>query len=101
MGHIVNRVSYNSSTNKTLISGFKSESKGIYIYIYIVIVIISYYSLEPFQLTSDSVVITVSLGVLKANKIQFEPSLPIEKRNAIDRAGFGNYLLYLSFLTNF
>ncbi|KTD40172.1 amine oxidase [Legionella parisiensis] len=44
------------------------------------------------------VIITVPLGVLKANKIIFHPSLPEEKRNAIAELKMGNYeKLYLLF----
>ncbi len=39
----------------------------------------------------DQVVIAVPLGVLKANKIQFEPPLPEEKQGAIARIGYGDY----------
>ena len=39
---------------------------------------------------SKFVVISVPLGVLKANKIQFEPELPKDKRDAISSLGFGN-----------
>ena len=38
---------------------------------------------------ADYVVITVPLGVLKAEQIQFNPPLPEEKRLAIKRIGFG------------
>ncbi|KAG1663128.1 hypothetical protein FOA52_000650 [Chlamydomonas sp. UWO 241] len=37
----------------------------------------------------DAVVVTVPLGVLKQNKIAFEPELPEAKRIAIHRLGFG------------
>ncbi len=37
-----------------------------------------------------AVVVTVSLGVLKANRIAFVPDLPGPKRVAIDALGFGN-----------
>ncbi|KTD55590.1 amine oxidase [Legionella santicrucis] len=44
------------------------------------------------------VVITVSLGVLKSNKIIFRPNLPKEKRDAIAQLKMGNYeKLYLLF----
>ena len=36
------------------------------------------------------VIVTVSLGVLKAELISFRPPLPTPKRKAIDRLGFGN-----------
>lgn len=37
------------------------------------------------------VLITVPLGVLKSRQIEFNPSLPLWKLNAIDRIGFGIY----------
>ncbi|CAF1317962.1 unnamed protein product [Adineta ricciae] len=40
---------------------------------------------------ADYVLITVSLGVLKSNTIEFYPSLPQWKLNAINRIGFGYY----------
>ncbi|QEY52088.1 FAD-dependent oxidoreductase [Legionella longbeachae] len=43
-------------------------------------------------------IITVSLGVLKSNKILFRPNLPKEKREAIAQLQMGNYeKLYLLF----
>lgn len=36
---------------------------------------------------ADYVIVTVPLGVLKANKIQFVPSLPTSKQNAIQKIG--------------
>jgi monoamine oxidase len=36
---------------------------------------------------ADYVIVTVPLGVLKANKIQFTPALPIDKQFAIDKIG--------------
>ncbi|KAJ5476656.1 Winged helix-turn-helix transcription repressor DNA-binding [Penicillium sp. IBT 31633x] len=41
------------------------------------------------KLLADHVVFTGSLGVLKQQKIKFEPPLPDWKRGAIDRLGFG------------
>ncbi|CAF1159169.1 unnamed protein product [Didymodactylos carnosus] len=38
----------------------------------------------------DAVLVTVPLGVLKENVIEFEPMLPEWKQSAIDRLGFGN-----------
>ena len=38
---------------------------------------------------ADAVIVTVPLGVLKAETIQFDPGLPVEHRAAIDRLGFG------------
>jgi Flavin containing amine oxidoreductase len=38
---------------------------------------------------ADAVVLSVSLGVLKAQTITFEPELPGEKQDAISRLGFG------------
>ncbi len=37
----------------------------------------------------DRVIVTVPLGVLKADVITFEPPLPADKRQAIERLGFG------------
>lgn len=39
---------------------------------------------------ADRVIVTVPLGVLKANSIQFNPPLSSSKQTAIERAGFGN-----------
>jgi hypothetical protein len=39
---------------------------------------------------ADAVVVTVPLGVLKREKIQFEPPLSGRKKKAIKRLGFGN-----------
>ncbi len=36
---------------------------------------------------ADSVIVTVPLGVLKANRIQFTPALPIDKQFAINKIG--------------
>eukprot|EP00457_Paulinella_chromatophora_P000418 gb/GEZN01000418.1/.p1 GENE.gb/GEZN01000418.1/~~gb/GEZN01000418.1/.p1 ORF type:complete len:1425 (-),score=297.35 gb/GEZN01000418.1/:237-4181(-) len=44
---------------------------------------------EPVHLTADAVLVTVPLGVLKADVIKFSPPLPISKQNAIKRVGFG------------
>ncbi|KUI43116.1 amine oxidase [Mycobacterium sp. IS-1590] len=38
---------------------------------------------------ADRVIVTVPLGVLKANSIEFDPELPQRKRDAIGRLGFG------------
>ncbi len=46
---------------------------------------------ETTSFVADQVVITVPLGVLKANGIIFEPPLPEEKQGAIERIGFGDY----------
>lgn len=40
---------------------------------------------------ADIVVVTVPLGVLKANQIEFNPPLPEEKQGSINRLGFGVY----------
>ncbi len=37
------------------------------------------------------VIVTVPLGVLKSGAITFDPPLPAEKTDAIERIGFGNY----------
>ena len=39
--------------------------------------------------TADRVIVTVPLGVLKADKIAFDPPLDDAKRDAIERLGFG------------
>ena len=43
------------------------------------------------RFTADHVIITLPLGVLKSGAIQFDPPLPEEKQQAIQRVGFGNY----------
>ena len=49
----------------------------------------------------DAVIITVSLGVLKSNKIKFQPPLP-EKENAIAELKFGNVVkVILKFKSTF
>jgi len=40
-------------------------------------------------LQADAVVISLPLGVLKANAVAFDPPLPLRKQHAIDRLGFG------------
>lgn len=42
------------------------------------------------ELRSRFAIVTVPLGVLKAGGLRFEPALPREKRDAIERLGFGN-----------
>ena len=42
------------------------------------------------EFEADYVICSVSLGVLKAKKIEFEPSLPIAYQQKIDRLGFGS-----------
>ncbi len=50
------------------------------------------------QITAKKVIITVSLGVLKSNSINFIPSLPTEKQKAIDKLGMGHTMkLFLQF----
>lgn len=41
------------------------------------------------QYTADTCVCTLPLGVLQQRKVQFEPDLPIEKWQALDRMGMG------------
>jgi polyamine oxidase len=41
--------------------------------------------------TGSHVLVTVPLGVLKAERIRFAPALPARKRNAIRRLGFGQF----------
>lgn len=46
----------------------------------------------------DAVIVTVPLGVLKARSIAFDPVLPDDTQNAIDRLGFGTLdKIYLQF----
>ena len=42
-------------------------------------------------MTCGKVVITVPLGILKSQSIIFDPPLPNEKQDAINRIGYGNY----------
>lgn len=44
----------------------------------------------PETYRAAAVLVTVPLGVLKENVIQFDPPLLEEKQSAIDRLGFGN-----------
>ncbi len=47
---------------------------------------------------ANYVIVTVPLGVLKADTIQFSPKLPEQKRNAIKQLGMGTYnKIYLLF----
>ena len=41
-------------------------------------------------ITADAVLLTIPLGVLKKEKLKFEPPLPEWKTSAIKRMGFGN-----------
>lgn len=41
------------------------------------------------MIRADTVVVTVSLGVLKSGQVNFEPALPAQKTEAISRLGFG------------
>jgi len=45
---------------------------------------------EGSPIAAHAVVCTVPLGVLKANSIEFSPSLPVDKREAISRLGVGS-----------
>ncbi len=42
------------------------------------------------RIEAAAVVVTVSLGVLQAKAIEFEPGLPVQTRAAIDSIGFGH-----------
>jgi len=42
------------------------------------------------EVTANKVIVTVSMGVLKANVITFVPALPTEKQNAINTVRFGS-----------
>ena len=44
---------------------------------------------------ADVVVTTVSLGILKSGGIEFSPSLPEYKQNAIDRLGIYFHCVYI------
>ncbi len=45
---------------------------------------------KKIQYRADLIIVTVSLGVLKQNhKKMFNPSLPSQKANAIEKLGFG------------
>lgn len=44
---------------------------------------------EPGTVTAEAVLVTVPLGVLKAQKIRFEPPLDADRLGAIDRLGMG------------
>ena len=41
------------------------------------------------SIQADAVVLTPPLGVLKSGSITFDPELPVHKRDAISRLGFG------------
>jgi monoamine oxidase len=43
------------------------------------------------EMRAKKLILTVSLGILKKDKIVFDPPLPKEKLDAIGRIGFGNY----------
>lgn len=54
------------------------------------------------SLAGSHVIVTIPLGVLKANAIEFVPPLPVDKRRAIERTGFGVYeKVILSYDENF
>lgn len=40
-------------------------------------------------LTADRVVVTLPVGVLKAGQVDFEPALPVDKQDALERLGNG------------
>ena len=53
---------------------------------------------NAYLLEFDAVIVTVPLGVLKQESIQFDPALPAQKREAISRMGMGTLdKLYLLF----
>jgi monoamine oxidase len=41
------------------------------------------------QYTTNNLLVGVPLGTLKANQIQFNPPLPLDKQQAINNIGFG------------
>jgi monoamine oxidase len=73
---VTSKVSYNSPVTVVDTSGIKPvaiDSNGVYHY-------------------GDTIIVTVSLGVLKAGIIDFIPDLPANKLNAISTIGMGNGL---------
>ncbi len=46
-------------------------------------------AIDGSEYTATKVIVTVSLGVLQANKIKFTPSLASSKTDAINRLGMG------------
>ncbi|CAA0813412.1 Probable polyamine oxidase 4 [Striga hermonthica] len=53
---------------------------------------------DGIEFVADAAIVTVPLGILKANLIEFEPSLPEWKQSAISDLGFGNeYKIALKF----
>ena len=57
---------------------------------------------ERERFEGSHVIVTVPLGVLKANRISFDPPLPAQKMQAIENLGFGNVeKIFLKFETAF
>ena len=73
--HDVEQISYTGESNRRTAGG---DSPGVTILCN-----------NGKSVQADAVVVTVSLGVLKSRKILFEPELPAQKRDAIERLGFG------------
>jgi monoamine oxidase len=48
---------------------------------------LTYLGAAPFTIEADYVIVTVPLGVLKKNSIEFSPALPAAKLTAIDKIG--------------
>eukprot|EP01119_Soliformovum_irregulare_P013781 TRINITY_DN3703_c0_g1_i1.p1 TRINITY_DN3703_c0_g1~~TRINITY_DN3703_c0_g1_i1.p1 ORF type:complete len:463 (+),score=108.68 TRINITY_DN3703_c0_g1_i1:51-1439(+) len=69
--HIVNKISFDKTTNRVTVSGFDVAKT------------------DQFSVTGDRVVVTVPLGILQHNDIEFEPALSQEKLSSIQRLGYG------------
>jgi len=52
------------------------------------------------EISAGKVIVTVPLGVLKAEKIEFVPKLPKKKQEAIDKLGMGKQLTLYMFWDN-
>ncbi|STY31107.1 Monoamine oxidase [Legionella wadsworthii] len=83
---------------------FKDFSQNVPIYLNQIVSEISYQkdnvkvSTQTDSYCAKKIIITVPLGVLKSNKIEFHPALPKYKMNAIKKLKMGNYeKLYLLF----
>lgn len=46
---------------------------------------------QPLSFSGSHVLVTASLGVLKAGVLQFDPPLPLRKLEAIDKLGYGHF----------
>lgn len=68
--HIVSDIKWDEHSKKVHVLGTSEEKK-------------------EFDIIGDFCVVTVSLGILKAEKIKFTPALPESKVDSIKRMGFG------------